>query len=84
MTVTLRLDQETRERVARIARRKRLSSSGVIRDAIAAWLEEHDDASSPYERMADLLGVVHGRNPKRSSGTGRRFTKLLSTRRNRD
>jgi Arc/MetJ-type ribon-helix-helix transcriptional regulator len=81
--VTLRLDEKTRQRIARIARRKRVSASDVIRDAISAWVERQEPAGSPYDAVADLLGVVRGRNAKRSSKTGRRFKKLLTSRRSR-
>jgi Arc/MetJ-type ribon-helix-helix transcriptional regulator len=81
--VTLRLDEKTRQRIARIARRKRVSASEVIRDAISAWVERQEPVGSPYEAVADLLGVVRGGDAKRSSKTGQRFKKLLKTRRNR-
>jgi hypothetical protein len=81
--MTLRLDDETRQRIARIARRKRLSASEVIRQAIEAWVEREEPIDSPYEVVADLIGVVHGGNPGRSSGTGYRFTELLKDRRKR-
>ncbi len=79
--LTLRLDEKTRRRIARIASRKQLSTSEVVRQAIAAWADRHEPVTSPYQVMADLLGVVHGGNPKRSEQTGRRFTKLLKSRR---
>ena len=81
--LTLRLDEKTRKRIARIARRKRLSTSEVVRQAIEAWAEQHAPVTSPYEVVKDLLGVVHGGNPKGSVQTGRRFTKLLKQRRSR-
>lgn len=79
--LTLRLDEKTRQRIARIARRKQLSTSEVIRQAIEAWTAHHEPVASPYELVSDLLGVVRGTNPKRSTNTGRRFTKLLKSRR---
>jgi hypothetical protein len=79
--LTLRLDGKTRQRIARIARRKQLSTSEVIRQAIEAWAAHHDPVASPYELISDLLGVVRGANPNRSTDTGRRFTKLLKSRR---
>jgi len=81
--LTLRLDEKTRQRIARIARRKQLSTSEVVRQAIAAWAELHEPVASPYEVVADLLGVVHGGNPRRSVQTGRRFAKFLKNRRSR-
>jgi hypothetical protein len=81
--LTLRLDEKTRQRIARIARRKQLSKSEVIRRAIAAWADCQEPAGAPYEAMADLIGVVRGGNRKRSKDTGRSFTKLLRGRRGR-
>ena len=81
--LTLRLDEKTRQRIARLAIRKQLSKSEIIRQAIAAWVAGQEPVSSPYHAMKDLIGVVRGGNPKRSEQTGRRFTALLKRRRNR-
>jgi Arc/MetJ-type ribon-helix-helix transcriptional regulator len=81
--LTLRLDEKTRKRIVRIARRKQLSTSEVVRQAIEAWAEQHEPVTSPYEAVRDLIGIVHGGNPKGSMQTGRRFTKLLKRRRSR-
>jgi len=81
--LTLRLDPKTRQRIARLARRQRLSTSEVIRRAIAAWADRQDPVTSPYDAMRDLIGVVRGGNPKRSEQTGRSFTALLKKRRSR-
>jgi len=81
--LTLRLDEKTRKRIVRIARRKQLSISEVVRQAIEAWAERHEPIASPYEVVKDLIGVVHGGNPKGSVQTGRQFTKLLKQRRSR-
>ena len=81
--MSLRLDDKTRQRIARIARRRGVSTSDIIRQAIKSWVERQEPVGSPYELMADLIGVVHGGNPGRSSGTGRSFTKLLKDRRKR-
>jgi Arc/MetJ-type ribon-helix-helix transcriptional regulator len=81
--VTLRLDEKTRQRIARLARRKRPSTSEVLRQAIAAWANRQEPVTSPYRVMKDLIGVVRGGNPKRSQQTGRRFAALLMRRRRR-
>jgi len=81
--LTLRLDPKTRQRIARLARRQRLSTSEVIRQAIAAWADRQEPVTSPYDAMRDLIGIVRGGNPKRSEQTGRRFTALLKKRRSR-
>ena len=79
--LTLRLDEKTRQRIARLARRKQLSVSEVIRQAIAAWADRQEPVTSPYEAMKDLIGIVNGGNPKRSEQTGRTFAALLKRRR---
>jgi Arc/MetJ-type ribon-helix-helix transcriptional regulator len=81
--LTLRLDEKTRKRMVRIARRKQLSISEVVRQAIEAWAERHEPIASPYEAVRDLIGVVHGGNRTGSVRTGRRFTKLLKRKRRR-
>jgi len=57
--------------------------SRIIREAIEKSLEGAELQTSPYERVADLIGVVHGGNPKRSSQTGRQFADMLKRRRGR-
>ena len=81
--MTLRLDKATRQRIARIARRRRVSASDVVREAIEAWVVRQESQASPYQVMADLIGVVHGGTPGRSTDTGRRFKDLLHRRRKR-
>jgi len=81
--VTLRLDAETRRQIARIAQRRRISKSEVMRRALKSWVELHENNCSPYEAMAHLLGVVHGGDPKRSENGGRKFTEMLLKKRAR-
>jgi predicted DNA-binding protein len=81
--LTLRLDPKTRQRIERIARRKQLSKSEVVRQAIEAWADRQDPVSSPYEMLADLIGVVRGGKSDRSAQAGRRFAELLKNRRSR-
>ena len=81
--LTLRLDPKTRQRIARLARRQRLSTSEVIRQAIAAWADRQEPVTSPYDAMRDLIGIVRGGDPKRSEQAGSRFTALLKKRRGR-
>lgn len=79
--MTLRLDKKTRQRIARIAERKNVSASDVVRQAIASWVEQQEAMARPYELIADLVGIAHGGDPKRSSNMGRRLTELLKKRR---
>ena len=79
--VTLRLDKETRQRIARIAQRKQISASQVIRRAIETWIEQQEPVALPYEIVSDLIGIVHGGNRERSAEGGRRFAAELKRRR---
>lgn len=81
--LTLRLEENTRRRIARIASRRQISTSEVIRQAIEAWVERQEPITVPYEAIADLIGVVHGRKPDRSTKTGRGFREILQDRRKR-
>jgi len=81
--LTLRLEKKTRQRIARIASRRRISTSEVIREAIEAWVKRQEPIAEPYEAMVDLIGVVNGGKPRRSAETGRRFREILNRRRKR-
>jgi len=81
--LTLRLDPKTRQRLERIARRKQLSKSEVVRQAIEAWADRQEPVTSPYEALSDLIGVVRGGKSNRSAQTGRHFAELLKNRRSR-
>jgi Arc/MetJ-type ribon-helix-helix transcriptional regulator len=79
--ITLRLDPEMRRRVTRIARRKRTTTSEVLRQAIATWVEREEGTGSVHDSIKDLIGNVRGADPTLSTDTGRRFTELLRARR---
>jgi predicted DNA-binding protein len=79
--ISLRLDQETRRRVERIARRKKVPPSHVLREAVTRWIEHEEESISPYDSIQDLIGVAGGGVATLSANTGRRFTELLQTRR---
>ncbi len=55
--LTLRLDEKTRERIARLARRKQLSTSEGVRQEIPAWADHRESVTSPYETMKGALGA---------------------------
>jgi hypothetical protein len=79
----LRLDPNTRRKLAGVARRIGISKSEVIRRALNSWVKLIDSSDSPYEMIADLIGVVKGGNPKRSEMSGKQFRKVLAKKRNR-
>ena len=78
--LTLRVDDKTRQRIARIAKRKKLSTSEVVRQAIEAWADREEPVTRPFELIKDLVGIVHGGDPHRSEDAGRKFTKALKER----
>jgi hypothetical protein len=53
----------------------------VVKRSKRSWRAEA--TVSPYDSIADLIGVVDGGDPKRSQGMGRRFSELLKARRSR-
>lgn len=69
--------------IARVARRKGISKSEVIRRALNSWPEFADSSVSPYEQIADLIGIVQGGNPRRSEKSGTQFRKILAAIRKR-
>ena len=81
--LTVRLDDEIRERISRIARRKRVSTSDAIREAIEAWVLGEETNASPYEAVADLMGSVQGGDPNCSTDAGRKYAAFLKGRRSR-
>ena len=76
--ITLRLDPELRRRVTRIAKRKRTTTSNVLREAIKTWVQREDSSETLYDQVADLIGSVHGGDPGRST---RKLSEVLKARR---
>jgi hypothetical protein len=81
--MSLRLDQETRRAIARLARRRGQSQSDVVREAVAALIERAPAGDRPYEAWAPVIGIAKGGRRDLSERTGERFRRLLVTRRGR-
>jgi predicted DNA-binding protein len=79
--ISLRLGEETQQKVARIARRKKVSPSALMRQAIEELVEREEAVCRPYDLMKDLIGIVDGGDPTRSTDIGKKFAKYLKTRR---
>lgn len=80
MALTVRLNPKTERALNALAKRRRLSRSDVVREAIARYdTAEHDSAHAglPYDAWVDVIGVVNlgARNPQRS--TGEQFTAIV-------
>ena len=80
--ITLRLDPDIRRRVTRIARRRKTTTSTVLREAITTFVAREESAGSLYDSIKDLIGNSHGEDPNRSTDMGKKFTQLLKARRN--
>lgn len=81
--ISVRVDPRTRQRFRRLARRKRVSTSHAIRQAINDWMERQETEEPFSDKAARLIGIVHGGDPKRSTDGGRKFAAFLKARRSR-
>ncbi len=81
--LTLRLDEKTRLRIAVLARRRKTSTSQVLRQAITNFLEREEGSATAYEAISDLIGAASGADPSLSQATGQRLSALLRNRNQR-
>lgn len=79
--MAVRLSAEMRQRLLSTAKRRRLSASEAVREAVESWLEREEEQASPAALIADLIGCVHGGDPQRSAGGGARVARELTARR---
>lgn len=85
MPISVRLDEDTRRILNRLARQRRLSQSEVVRRGIRllAENEPREDTANPYETLRHLVGRIHGGPDDLSEQTGRGFRRILVARRAR-
>ena len=69
-----------KRRVENIARRKKTTTSEVLREAVAAWVEREESSVSVYEQIKDLIGRGHGGDPQASENIGRKYSEYLQAR----
>ncbi|MFI5119758.1 MAG: ribbon-helix-helix protein, CopG family [Thermoanaerobaculia bacterium] len=83
--MALRLDDQTRRRIARLAARRGTTRSALVREAIAALVEKEERRAEvrPHDLVKDLLGSVRGGVPDRSTDVGKKVRRLLKARRQR-
>ena len=79
--MSIRLDDQTRRIIARLARARRRSQSEVIREAIDLLLERAPAARRPWDGWRDVIGIARSPSRNLSEHTGRRFAELLAARR---
>ena len=77
-TITLKVPPETAARLARMASRRRVAKSVVVREALDEKLRQTPDAPSLFELMGSAIGAVDGKladrghNPDHLNGFGRK------------
>jgi hypothetical protein len=80
--VSLRLDGKTIRSVQRLARRKGVTRSDLLRDAVTTLLAKETalGGEAPHEVWARVIGCVRGGLPDLSEQTGEKFRGLLEGR----
>lgn len=79
MPTSIRLDPATERTLELLAKRRSVSKSALVRQAIEDLLAREE--LSPYERVADLVGSVSGGPEDLSERTGEKLRALLAGRR---
>jgi Arc/MetJ-type ribon-helix-helix transcriptional regulator len=82
MSLTVRLNPKTERVLDRLAKRRRLSRSDVVREAIERYGADADDGISgrPYDAWLDVIGVVSLGVRDVSRTTGEQFSAILAGR----
>ena len=82
MPLTVRLPPKTERLLDSLARRRRLSRSDVVREALAQYGagEPARPAETPYDAWADVIGVVKLGVRDRERTTGEQFVDVVQER----
>lgn len=83
MALTVRLSPQTERALNALAKRRRLSRSDVVREALTRYAAEEDSGKAigrPHDAWLDVIGVVSlgVRDPART--TGEQFTAIVRQR----
>ena len=82
MALTVRLDPKTERALAAAAKRRGLSRSDVVREAVVQYgaSQPADVGGRPYESWLDVIGVVDLGVRDAGLTTGEQFTRMLRSR----
>ena len=82
MALTVRLNPKTERSLAALAKRKGLSRSEVVREAIAHYgaVEDAAEPGRPYDAWLDVIGIVDVGARDATHTTGEQFTTVLRER----
>jgi Arc/MetJ-type ribon-helix-helix transcriptional regulator len=80
MTLSVRLDSETKRLLTRLARSQRVSRSEVVRRAIRALAKDDAETAgvSVYDQIKDLIGVASSGRSDLSENTGEKFYQIVA------
>ena len=78
---SVRLDEASEEALATAARARKVSRAVILREAIAEYASVAGRESTPFARMSPLIGVIEDGPGDLSEQTGKRFARLLDSRR---
>jgi Arc/MetJ-type ribon-helix-helix transcriptional regulator len=82
MPLSVRLDSATQARVGRLARRRGVSRSEVVRAAIAALAQDDEapNAGTVFDAVGHLVGCMNSGGINVAARTGEAFAALLQER----
>lgn len=82
MALTVRLSPKTERTLEALAKRRRLSRSDVVREALAHYeaSESTEAASRPYDGWLDVIGIVDLGARDATRTTGEQFTAIVRER----
>ena len=59
-TLTLKISKQLRSQIASAAKRRGITQSELVRQAIESTLRAHQPVASAYDRISDLIGIYDG------------------------
>ena len=78
--LNVRIDDETHDRIARIARARRRSRSAIVRDFIEEGARRAEPTETAHDAWKEVLGIAKGLPADLSEKTGARFRRTLEER----
>jgi len=78
--MTIRLSAKTERAVSALARRRRQTRSGVVRDALEHYTATNGGdvgGGRPYDAWLDVIGVIGSGARDRGRTTGEQFTTIV-------
>lgn len=83
MPVSIRLDSQLEERLAKASRKLRTNKTDVIKRSLEAYLNQIEPSRTPYELGEDLFGADQSPGRDFSSGFKRRLKRKLRAKHHR-